>query len=67
VSKVGKVVLPAQNVTVDTLQGVDPIWIEKLQQMATFVTLFSEIDPATITNGHTFRWDATTKKFTTGV
>ena len=66
-SKIGKVVLPAQDVRVDTLLGVDPIWLEKLQQMAAFVTLFSEIDPATIVNGHTFRWDATTKKFTTGV
>ena len=31
---VTKVVLPAQNVPVDTPQGVDPIWYEKLQALA---------------------------------
>jgi hypothetical protein len=67
VSKVTKIVLPSQAVRVDTPNGVDPIWFEKFSLMAGFVSLFSEIDPATITNGHTFRWDATTKKFTTGV
>jgi hypothetical protein len=67
-SKIGKVILPAQNVTVDnTFEGVDPVWFEKFSQMAAFATLFSEIDFAAVTNGHTFRWDATAKKFTTGV
>jgi hypothetical protein len=66
VSKLGKVVLPGQDVRVDTMLGVDPLWIEKLQQMAAFVSLFSEIDPATMATGQVLIWDATTKKFTAG-
>jgi hypothetical protein len=64
---VTKIVLPGQGVLVDTPTGVDPIWYEKLKQMEAFINLFSEINFATVTNGHTFRWNATTKKFTTGV
>ena len=62
-----KVVLPAQTVLVDTPTGVDPIWFEKFQELVAFRNLFSEINFATMTTGHTFRWDATTKKFTAGV
>jgi hypothetical protein len=62
-----RVVLPAQQVTVDTPTGVDPVWYEKMSQLTAFVNLFSEIDFATMTTGHTFRWDATTRKFTAGV
>ena len=62
-----KVVLPAQTVRVDIPTGVDPIWYEKLEQLVAFRNLFSEINFAAVTNGHTFRWNATTKKFTTGV
>jgi hypothetical protein len=64
---VSKIVLPGQGVLVDTPTGVDPIWYEKLKQMEAFINLFSEINFAAVTNGHTFRWNATTKKFTTGV
>ena len=62
-----KVVLPGQNVTVDTLNGVDPIWFEKFQELVAFRNLFSEINFATMATGDTFRWDATTRKFTAGV
>lgn len=65
-SRIGKVVIPAQNVAVDTPQGLDPIWYERFKQMETFVNLFSEIDPATITAGQTVRWDNTIKKFKAG-
>jgi hypothetical protein len=64
---VSKVVLPGQDVTVDTLNGVDPIWFEKFAQLAAFANLFSEINFTTMTTGETFRWDATTRKFTAGV
>jgi hypothetical protein len=65
-SKIGKVTLPAQNVPVDTPESVDPIWYERLQQLATFATLFSEIDPALLTNNQVLLWDAATKKFKAG-
>jgi hypothetical protein len=65
-TKITKIILPAQQVEVDTPEGVDPVWYEKLQQVAGFVTLFSEIDPAQMTTGQTFRWNATTKKFSAG-
>ena len=61
-----KVVLPAQNVTVDTLQGVDPIWYEKLAQLTVFANYFSEINFATMTTGQVLIWNATTKKFSAG-
>jgi hypothetical protein len=65
-SKITKVVLPAQTVEVDTPTGIDPIWYERLQQLATFVTLFSEVDPATLTNGQVLIWNAAQKKFLPG-
>ena len=61
-----KIVLPGQDVRVDTLGGVDPIWYEKLQQMAAFANYFSEINFATMTTGQVLKWDATTKKFVAG-
>ena len=61
-----KVVLPGQQVRVDTPTGVDPVWFEKFQELVAFRNLFSEINFATMTTGQTFRWDATTKKFTAG-
>jgi len=64
---VSKVVLPAQDVRVDTLTGVDPIWFEKFEQLVAFRNLFSEINVATMATGDTVRWNATTKKFTAGV
>jgi hypothetical protein len=64
---VTKVVLPSQTVHVDTPTGVDPVWYEKLKQVEAFMNLFSEINFATMTTGHTFRWNATTRKFTAGV
>jgi len=65
-SKITKVVLPAQTVEVDTPTGIDPIWYERLQQLATFVTLLSEVDPATLTNGQVLIWNAAQKKFLPG-
>ena len=62
-----KVVLPSQQVTVDTLNGVDPLWYERFQQLVAFQNLFSEINFATMATGDTVRWNATTKKFTAGV
>jgi hypothetical protein len=61
-----RVVLPAQNVEIDTPHGVDPIWYERLQQLTTFVNLFSEIDFAAMTNGQVLIWNATQKKFLPG-
>jgi len=63
---VTKVVLPGQNVTVDTLNGVDPIWFEKFSELVAFRNLFSEINFATMTTGQVLIWNATTKKFTAG-
>lgn len=62
-----KIVLPAQTVNIDTpSSGLDPIWYEKLQQLAAFANLFSEVNPATLTNGQVLIWNATTKKFMPG-
>ena len=61
-----KIVLPAQPVKVDTPTGVDPIWFEKLQALATFANLFSEVNPATLTNGQVLIWNAAQKKFLPG-
>ena len=58
--------LPAQQVSVDTPTGVDPLWLEKFTQMAAFVNLFSEINFATMTTGQVLVWNATTKKFSAG-
>jgi len=63
---VSKIVLPGQNVLVDTSTGVDPIWFERFSQLAAFANLFSEINFATMTTGQVLIWDATTKKFTAG-
>ena len=65
-TKVTKVVLPAQQVNIDTPTGVDPVWYEKFSILAGFVSLFSEIDPNALTNGQVLIWDATTKKFKAG-
>ena len=61
-----RVVLPAQQVNIDTPTGVDPVWYEKMSQITAFVNMFSEINFATMTTGQTFRWDAVAKKFTAG-
>ena len=61
-----RIMLPAQTVEVDTPDGVDPLWYEKLQQLATFANLFSEVNPATLTNGQVLIWNATQKKFLPG-
>jgi hypothetical protein len=65
-SRIGNVVMPAQEVKVDTPQGVEPIWYERMKQLEKFASLFSEIDPATLTAGQTVRWDNTKKKFLAG-
>jgi len=61
-----KIVLPAQANNIGTPSGVDPIWYEKLQALATFANLFSEINTATLTDGQVLIWDATLKKFLPG-
>lgn len=61
-----KIVLPAQDVPLDTPQGVDPIWYEKLQALATFANYFSEVNFNTIANGQVLIWNATAKKFLPG-
>ena len=61
-----KITLPAQTVPVDTPVGVDPIWYEKLQQMAQFVDLFSAVDFRTLSTGQTIVWNADLKKFIPG-
>jgi hypothetical protein len=63
---VSKVVLPGQQVHVDTLTGVDPVWFEKFAQLTAFVNMFSEINFATMTTGQVLIWNATTKKFSAG-
>lgn len=75
-----KITLPGQNTKVDAETGIDPIWFEKLQAMATIANtfdalagtlatladVFSEIDPTTLTDGQVLIWNATTKKFMPG-
>jgi hypothetical protein len=65
-----KIVLPAQTVPVDTPQGVDPIWFERLQAMVrevnAFNALFSEVNPATLLDGQVLIWNAAQKKFLPG-
>jgi len=63
---VTKLVLPAQQVLVDTPTGVDPIWFEKFQDLVAFRNLFSEINFAAMTTGQVLIWNATTKKFSAG-
>jgi hypothetical protein len=61
-----KIVLPAQNVNIDTPTGIDPVWYEKIQQLTAFANLFSEISIGTMTNGQVLIWNATLKKFLPG-
>lgn len=61
-----KIVLPAQAINIDTLTGVEPVWFERLQQLAAFANLFSEVNPATLTNGQVLIWNAAQKKFLPG-
>jgi hypothetical protein len=61
-----RIVLPAQEVEVDTVSGVDPVWYEKLQQLTAFANLFSEVDFNAMTTGQVLIWNQTTKKFTPG-
>jgi hypothetical protein len=61
-----RVVLPRQDVEIDTPTGVDPVWYEKFQQLTSFVNLFSEINFATMPDTQILIWDATAKKFKAG-
>ena len=62
-----KIILPGQAVNVDTPSGgVDPIWYEKLDALAKFANLFSEVNFATMTTGQVLVWNATLKKFLPG-
>jgi hypothetical protein len=62
-----KIVIPAQDVSIQAKDGtIDPIWYGKLKSIEAFVNLFSEVDPAALTNGQVLIWDSTKKKFTPG-
>jgi hypothetical protein len=61
-----KINLPSQAVHVDTPNGVDPVWFEKFQSLAAFANLFSEVNPAALTNGQVLIWNAAQKKFLPG-
>jgi len=61
-----KINLPSQSVPIDTPTGVDPVWFDKLQTLAAFANLFSEVNPATLTNGQVLIWNAAQKKFLPG-
>lgn len=61
-----KIALPSQIIKVDTPTGVEPIWFEKFQALIAFANLFSEVNPATLTNGQVLIWNATQKKFLPG-
>lgn len=61
-----KILIPAQDVPIQTNQGIDPIWYEKLQQLTTFANYFSEVNFSTIANGQVLIWNATAKKFLPG-
>jgi hypothetical protein len=61
-----RIVLPSQTVEIDTPVGVDPVWYEKLQQLTAFANLFSEVDPAALTDGQVLIWNAAQKKFLPG-
>jgi hypothetical protein len=62
-----KIAIPGQNVSIQSRDGqIDPIWYERLSQMAAFVSMFGEVSPATLTNGDVFIWNATTKRFEPG-
>jgi len=58
-----KITLPAQTVPVDTPLGVDPVWYERLQQIAAIANLFAVVDLASLADGQSLIWDATEKRF----
>ena len=62
-----KIVLPAQNVPIQLKTGeIDPTWYGKLKALEAFANLFSEVDPAALTNGQVLIWNAAQKKFLPG-
>ncbi|WP_445215463.1 hypothetical protein ACKWRH_23575 [Bradyrhizobium sp. Pa8] len=61
-----KLSLPAQTVAIQTDQGIDPIWYEKLTAMAAFINYFSEVNFKTLTNGQVLIWNDAQKKFLPG-
>lgn len=61
-----KITLPGQNIKIDSVNQVDPIWYERLAAIVAVVNLFSEVNPASLTNGQVLIWDATDKKFKPG-
>jgi hypothetical protein len=61
-----RIALPAQTVKMDTPNGIDPIWFEKLQALTAFANLFSEVNFSTMPNGQVLIWNSTTKKFMPG-
>ena len=61
-----KIVFPAQNVSIQKRDQVEPVWYDKFKAIESFANLFSEVDPRNITNGYTLVWDSTTSKFLPG-
>ena len=61
-----KIVLPGQDIAIQTPDGVDTVWFEKLTALAAFANYFSEVNFSTMTNGQVLVWDATLKKFLPG-
>ena len=47
-----KVVLPGQQVPVDTPSGVDPIWYEKFTALVAFANLFNSLEAFNYAGGH---------------
>ena len=61
-----KLNIPAQDVKIQDANGIDPIWYEKLTQMAAFINYFSEVNFKTLTNGQVLIWNDAQKKFLPG-
>jgi hypothetical protein len=62
-----KITIPGQNVPIQLRDGqIDPVWFQCLKDMSDFVSMFAAVNPATLTNGQVFIWNATTKRFEPG-
>ena len=61
-----KLNIPAQDVKIQNENGIDPIWYEKLTQMAAFINYFSEVNFKTLTNGQVLIWNDAQKKWLPG-
>jgi hypothetical protein len=61
-----KIVIPAQNVDIQTPTGIDPNWYQQLKTLEAFANLFSQVDPNALVNGQVLIWNAAQKKFLPG-